>query len=217
MLHAISGRGNDKEKCHSAGGRATGMGFYVRVYERMEARAWSSRYCTCEACGHCTAPRKADLVSLNCYNAALKCIYDVDRDTRERERERKTQHSMFHVDSCLYGASVERPWYHGICESDVVRIKRIKIQASARNVQIHRGLYLSACFSTREYKNRSLRLCFIRHGTGMRIETIKTRGSSPMHDSGVSKGFCWGERSTHISRCQGRVKYESAHSGCQTN
>lgn len=34
-----------------------------------------------------------------------------------------------------------QPWYRGICESDVMRIKRIKIQAGARNVRIYCGFY----------------------------------------------------------------------------
>lgn len=103
-----------------------------------------------------------DLVQpLDCYSAASKCIYDVDgHDTGER----KIQRPMFHVDySCLYVASVATAVVsRNMRERRRVCIKRIKIQAGAQNVRIHCGLYLPARFSTpREYKNRSLRLCFI--------------------------------------------------------
>jgi len=46
---------------------------------------------------------------------------------------------MFHVDSCLYGASEVDRDIAEYAESDVVCIKRVKIQAGARNVRLYRS------------------------------------------------------------------------------
>lgn len=133
------------------------------------------------------------LVSLNCCNNVASSAFMTSTHSTRESGERKIRCSTWIL---VYTARV--PLYRGICESDVVCIKRIKIQASARNVRIHCGLYLSACFSTREYKNRSLCLCFITRGSGTRIETIKRAVHLRCTRSWAEQGICWREPSARI-------------------
>lgn len=110
-----------------------------------------SRACTCTR----GAPREIDLLSLKCYNAASKCVYDVNGHDMGVKRRTITSDGPR---GFLLIRRLCRD--RGICASDNVHIKHIKIQAGTRNTRLHYGLYLSACFLTRECKNRSLRMFY---------------------------------------------------------